>query len=83
MFEIHPVIARGELLGRGAAVMELLAGTPHVVEGYPTARSAWQLARRHNVSTPIIEQVHAVLYEGKDVKAAVRDLTGRGSKAED
>ena len=56
------------VLGRGAAVMELLAGTPHVVEGYPTARSAWQLARRHNVSTPIIEQVHAVLYEGKDVK---------------
>jgi hypothetical protein len=24
-----------------------------------------------------------VLYEGKDVKAAVRDLTGRESKAED
>ena len=73
----------GEQLGRGAAVMELLAASPHVVEGYPTARSAWQLACKHGVSTPIIEQVHAVLYEGKDVKAAVRDLTGRGSKAED
>ncbi|MFM8471545.1 MAG: NAD(P)H-dependent glycerol-3-phosphate dehydrogenase [Limisphaerales bacterium] len=73
----------GEQLGRGAAVVELLAGSPHVVEGYPTARSAWQLARKHGVSTPVIEQVHAVLYEGKDVKAAVRDLTGRESKAED
>lgn len=75
--------AFGEKLGRGAAVMELLASSPHVVEGYPTARSAWQLARKHGVSTPIIEQVHAVLYEGKDVKAAVRDLTSRESKAED
>jgi len=75
--------AFGEQLGRGAAVMELLASSPHVVEGYPTARSAWQLARKHGVSTPVIEQVHAVLYESKDVKAAVRDLTGRESKAED
>lgn len=75
--------AFGEQLGRGASVMELLAASPHVVEGHPTARSAWQLARKHGVSTPIIEQVHAVLYEGKDVKAAVRDLTGRESKAED
>ena len=75
--------AFGEQLGRGAAVIESLAQSPHVVEGFPTARSAWQLARKLGVSTPIIEQVHAVLYEGKDVKAAVRDLTNRESKAED
>ena len=75
--------AFGERLGRGERLADLLAGTHHAVEGYPTARSAWQLARKHGVSTPIIEQVHAVLYEGKDVKAAVRDLTGRESKAED
>jgi glycerol-3-phosphate dehydrogenase (NAD(P)+) len=75
--------AFGERLGRGDALMELLAGTRHAVEGHPTARSAWQLARKHGVSTPIIEQVHAMLYEGKDVKAAVRDLTSRDSKAED
>ena len=73
----------GEQLGRGAALMELLSTSRHVVEGHPTARSAWQLGGRHGVSTPIIEQVHAMLYEGKDVKAAVRDLTSRDSKAED
>ncbi len=75
--------AFGERLGRGDALVELLAGTRHAVEGHPTARSAWQLASKHGVSTPIIEQVHAMLYEGKDVKAAVRDLTNRDSKAED
>lgn len=75
--------AFGERLGRGDALFDLLAGTRHAVEGHPTARSAWQLANKHGVSTPIIEQVHAMLYEGKDVKAAVRDLTSRDSKAED
>jgi len=75
--------AFGERLGRGEKLADLLAGTHHAVEGHPTARSAWQLARKHSVSAPIIEQVHAVLYEGKDVKAAVRDLTSRESKAED
>jgi glycerol-3-phosphate dehydrogenase (NAD(P)+) len=73
----------GERLGKGDKLADLLAGTHHAVEGHPTARSAWQLARKHGVSTPIIEQVHAMLYEGKDVKAAVRDLTNRDSKAED
>lgn len=73
----------GEQLGRGGALLELLSASRHVVEGHPTARSAWQLAGKHGVSTPIIEQVHAMLYEGKDVKAAVRDLTNRDSKAED
>ncbi len=75
--------AFGERLGRGERLADLLAGTHHAVEGHPTARSAWQLARKHGVSTPIIEQVHAVLYDSEDVKAAVRDLTSRESKAED
>lgn len=73
----------GEQLGRGAPLAELLSSSRHVVEGHPTARSAWQLARKHGIDTPIIEQVHAMLYEGKDVKTAVRDLTSRDSKAED
>ncbi len=73
----------GERLGKGEKLADLLAGTQHVVEGHPTARSAWQLARKHGVTTPIIEQVHAMLYEGKDARAAVRDLTNRDSKAED
>ena len=73
----------GERLGRGEKLDDLLAGTHHAVEGYPTARSAWQLAHKHGVTMPIIEQVHAMLYEGKDARTAVRDLTSRESKAED
>ena len=73
----------GERLGRGEKIADILANMVNVVEGYPTARSAWQLAHKLNVSTPIIDEVYAMLYEGKNVALALRDLTGRESKAED
>ena len=73
----------GELLGRGRNISDILASTVTVAEGYPTARAAFQLAGRLKIATPIINEVHAMLYEGKDVAQAVRDLTMRDSKAED
>ncbi|MBI3416434.1 MAG: NAD(P)-dependent glycerol-3-phosphate dehydrogenase [Verrucomicrobia bacterium] len=73
----------GEQLGRGRSVSEILAITVTVAEGYPTALSAFQLAARLKVATPIINEVHAMLYSSKNVKEAVRDLTNRDSKAED
>ena len=41
------------------------------------------LARDKNVPTPIIDEVHAMLYEGKNPQQAVRDLISRAFKAED
>jgi glycerol-3-phosphate dehydrogenase (NAD(P)+) len=73
----------GERLGRGETLAAILAHTESVAEGHPTARSAVQLARKLDVSTPIMDEVHAMLYEGKNIGQAIRDLTGRGSKAED
>lgn len=73
----------GERLGKGEKAEAIVASMTAVAEGYPNARSAHELARKHNVQAPIIEQVHAMLYEGKDVRKAVQDLTARGSKAED
>jgi glycerol-3-phosphate dehydrogenase len=35
------------------------------------------------VPTPIIDEVHRLLYEGKEPKQAVRDLISRTFKAED
>ncbi len=72
----------GERLGRGEQLEQILASTRSVAEGYPTARSAFRLARKLNISTPIIDEVHAMLYEGKNGLEALRDLTGRDSKAE-
>jgi glycerol-3-phosphate dehydrogenase (NAD(P)+) len=73
----------GERLGRGEKAEAIVASMTAVAEGFPTARSARALARRHNVETPIMEEVYAMLYDGKDVRQAVQDLTARESKAED
>jgi glycerol-3-phosphate dehydrogenase (NAD(P)+) len=73
----------GERLGRGDRVADILSSTVSVAEGYPTAQSAWQVARKLNITTPIIDEVYAMLYKGKNVAQALRDLTGRESKAED
>ncbi|HYV29233.1 MAG TPA: NAD(P)H-dependent glycerol-3-phosphate dehydrogenase [Candidatus Eisenbacteria bacterium] len=73
----------GERLGRGEKAEAIVASMVAVAEGYPTARSAHELARKRKVVTPIIDEVYAMLYEGKDVRKAVQDLTARESKAED
>ncbi|MSU60085.1 MAG: NAD(P)-dependent glycerol-3-phosphate dehydrogenase [Pedosphaera sp.] len=73
----------GERVGKGEKVEAVLASMTAVAEGYPTARAARELARRKNVITPVIDEVHAMLYEGKDVRRAVQDLTARESKPED
>jgi len=73
----------GERLGRGDRVADILSSTVSVAEGYPTAQSAWQVAHKLDVTTPIIDEVYAMLYKGKNVAQALRDLTGRESKAED
>jgi glycerol-3-phosphate dehydrogenase (NAD(P)+) len=73
----------GERLGRGETLASIQASHPKLAEGYPTARSAHRLARQKNVPTPVIDEVYAMLYEGKIPKLAVRDLISRAFKAED
>ncbi len=75
--------ALGERLGRGEPMDAILASGPKLAEGYPTARSAFRLARQLGVITPIMDEVHAMLYEGKNVRQAVQDLLNRALKAED
>ncbi|HEY5914632.1 MAG TPA: NAD(P)H-dependent glycerol-3-phosphate dehydrogenase [Verrucomicrobiae bacterium] len=73
----------GERIGQGEKAAGIAASMLAVAEGYPTARSAYQLARKHDVSTPVIDEVYAMLYQDKDVAQAVRDLMSRDLKAED
>ena len=73
----------GARLGRGETLVAVQASNPKLAEGYPTARSTHRLAREKNVPTPIMDEVYALLYEGKEPKKAVRDLIMRAFKAED
>ena len=72
--------AFGERVGRGDKLEQILA--EFIPEGFPTSRSAFQLARKLGVETPIIDEVFAMLYKGKDPRKAVHDLTRRETKAE-
>jgi glycerol-3-phosphate dehydrogenase (NAD(P)+) len=73
----------GERVGRGGKPEVIARGMLAVAEGYPTARSAFHLARKTGVTTPVIDEVYAMLYEEKNVGQAVRDLMSRDLKAED
>jgi glycerol-3-phosphate dehydrogenase (NAD(P)+) len=53
-----------------------------VAEGIPTTKSAFECARRFEVDTPIIDQVHAMLYEEKAPAQALTDLLQREQKSE-
>ena len=73
----------GERIGRGEQPSSIASSMVAIAEGYPTARSAFQLARKHQISTPVIDETYAMLYENKDVRQAVKDLMTRDLKAED
>lgn len=72
----------GEQLGKGKSLEEITRGTKTVAEGIPTSRSAFECARRLGLETPIIDQVHAVLHEGKSPAQAMQELLGRDQKSE-
>jgi glycerol-3-phosphate dehydrogenase (NAD(P)+) len=72
----------GEQIGNGRKLEEILSKMDSVAEGVPTTRAVRELARRLNVDMPITEAVHAVLFEGKDVLAALTELMTRDPKSE-
>ena len=72
----------GYLIGQGKSYDEAMSEVKQVVEGVYSAKSAMQLAKKFDIEVPIIEQVNAVLFEGKNPKEAVFDLMCRDKKEE-
>ncbi|MGI8819507.1 MAG: NAD(P)H-dependent glycerol-3-phosphate dehydrogenase [Chthoniobacterales bacterium] len=72
----------GEQIGAGRALAEITASMQTVAEGIPTAESAHECARRLEIETPIIDQVYAILHQGKPPAQALQELLGREQKAE-
>lgn len=67
----------GLALARGATAQQALAEIGQVVEGYYAARSTRQVAERLGVDMPIVEQIHAVLYENASLREAATALMRR------
>jgi len=72
----------GEALASGRGLAEAQREVGQLAEGVPTTRAAVELARQAGVEMPIAQQMHAVLFEGKDPRNAVLDLMQREPKAE-
>lgn len=72
----------GILIGQGKSYEEAMEEVQMVVEGVYSAKAAMGLAKKYNIQLPIIEQVNAVLFEGKSAAQAVRDLMLRDKKIE-
>lgn len=74
--------AVGKRLGHGESLAQITALMKTVAEGIPTARSAWECARRLKIDTPIIDEVYGVLYNQKKPTAALEELLRREQKPE-
>jgi glycerol-3-phosphate dehydrogenase (NAD(P)+) len=72
----------GEELARGRTVEDVERTMNSVAEGVDTTKAAVKLAERYGVEMPITEHVHQVLFEGKDVRQAVREMMLREPKRE-
>jgi glycerol-3-phosphate dehydrogenase (NAD(P)+) len=72
----------GEQLGQGRPLKEITASMQTVAEGIPTSKSAYECARRMKVDTPIIDQVYALVHEGKSAARAMEDLLARDQRSE-
>jgi glycerol-3-phosphate dehydrogenase (NAD(P)+) len=72
----------GKRLGGGEPLPVILSSTKTVAEGIPTARSAWECARRLKIRTPITDEVYAILYEQKKPAVALEELLKREPKPE-
>ncbi len=69
-------------LGSGQSLEEILGDMRMVAEGVPNTGSIHQWARKTGVRTPVIDEVHRVLYENKTPREALSALLSRDMRSE-
>ena len=69
-------------LGQGMTVAEVQEKTRQTAEGVKSCASIFELARKHDVDVPIIEQVNRCVHEGVAVPDIVHALLSRARKSE-
>lgn len=73
----------GERLAMGIPYQEIqneLRGM--IPEGVQTTKAVYELSKAIKVEMPITEQIYSILYEGKDIERAIKDLMTRSLKPE-
>jgi glycerol-3-phosphate dehydrogenase (NAD(P)+) len=72
----------GESLGMGIPLDEILDGQKTVVEGVVAVDCLYQIARRDDLETPILDELYAILYHKKSPELALNNLMVRHLKTE-
>lgn len=72
----------GKLLGEGMSLPDIIASTRMVAEGVPNTASLFEAAQLHQVRTPLLAEIYAVLHQGKPARDAMRALLSRDPRPE-
>ena len=72
----------GGELAKGRSLEEVERSMRMVAEGVNTTRAAMKVARSYGVEMPITERIYQVLFEGKDIQEAIREMLLRDPKRE-
>ncbi len=72
----------GVKLGRGMTVAEAVAASSQTAEGVKSCESILELAQHHGIDVPIIENVAAVVHEGRTPSRVADMLLSRARKVE-
>ncbi|MFN2397130.1 MAG: NAD(P)H-dependent glycerol-3-phosphate dehydrogenase [Gemmatimonadaceae bacterium] len=72
----------GMQIGKGATLVEALAGRETVAEGVITTESAHALAAREGIEMPIVHAVYRTLFENQPARRAITELMSRELRAE-
>ncbi|MCL2740007.1 MAG: NAD(P)-dependent glycerol-3-phosphate dehydrogenase [Oscillospiraceae bacterium] len=72
----------GLLIGQGVSIEEAVKQVNMVVEGIRATKVAYELAGKHDIECPIINEAYEVIYNGKAPRDAVDALMNRELKWE-
>ena len=72
----------GILIGKGERYEDAMKEVGQVVEGVYAAKAAKALGEKYKVELPIVKEVNAILFEGKEPKDAVSELMLRDRRSE-
>ena len=72
----------GILIGKGERYEDAMKEVGQVVEGVYAAKAAKALGEKYKVELPIVKEVNAILFEGKEPRDAVSELMLRDRRSE-
>ena len=70
-------------LSKGRMPDEIIANQRQVVEGYYTVNASFTLSKKLKVDMPITEELYKIVFEKKELRNSLADITNRGFKGEE